>query len=166
MCSIEPLIERSEHHPTDSVGRSSFDGVRPLPPEVSMSSITLAPVRVERARPAASRRVASARPRQVRRGQVRLTRRGRLVVVGFVLAVASAVAVFLAAGSAATGEEGAPGQIDVVTVAPGETLWGIASDVAAESGDDVRDVMQQIRDLNTIDGGTLFAGQDLRVPAH
>ncbi|MCX6400801.1 MAG: LysM peptidoglycan-binding domain-containing protein [Propionibacteriales bacterium] len=121
-----------------------------------MSTIAIAP----QARPV--RRTTS----QVRRpsSQVRLTRRGRLVVLALAFAVVVAAAVWLAAGSAATREGGGSPAIEVVTVAPGETLWGLASDVAATTGDDVRSVMEQIQQLNTLDSSMVYAGQQLRVP--
>ena len=122
-----------------------------------MSTVTIAP------RVAPARRTASAAPRARSRSQVRLTRRGRLVVFLLALLVVAAAAVWLAAGSAASREAGDPARVEVVTVAPGDTLWDIASDAAA--GDDVREMMQRIQQLNALDGGTLYVGQDLRVPA-
>ncbi|WP_408898298.1 LysM peptidoglycan-binding domain-containing protein [Nocardioides sp. R1-1] len=121
-----------------------------------MSTITLAP-RVAPARPTSASRPAS-------RGQVRLTRRGRAVVFGLALVVVALAAVWLAAGSAATRDSGGAAQIDVVTVAPGDTLWAIASEAAADTGDSVRDMMQAIQQLNTLDGSVVYVGQELRVP--
>ncbi|THI90862.1 LysM peptidoglycan-binding domain-containing protein, partial [Nocardioides sp.] len=63
-------------------------------------------------------------------------------------------------------EQGGATQIEVVTVAPGDTLWGIASDAAAATGgDDVRDMMDRIQQLNTLDSSLVYAGQELRIPA-
>jgi len=126
-----------------------------------MSTITLAPHATARA---AARRAPAAR-RPAPRGQVRLTRRGRLVVFALALAVVAVAAVWLAAGSAATREDGGSGRIELVTVAPGDTLWDIASDAAGGSGDDVRDMMRTIQQLNTLDGAMVYVGQELRVPA-
>ncbi|HWJ68237.1 MAG TPA: LysM peptidoglycan-binding domain-containing protein [Nocardioides sp.] len=125
-----------------------------------MSTITLAPVRPA-ARPARPAARTAVRPG----GSVRLTRRGRVVVFLLALAVVAAVAVSLAAGSAATREEGVAPAIEVVTVAPGDTLWDIASDVAAVTGGDVRGAMAKIEELNALDGSLVYAGQQLRVPA-
>ncbi|MBU2694690.1 hypothetical protein CCO04_06305 [Pimelobacter sp. 30-1] len=95
-----------------------------------------------------------------------MTRRGRLVVFLFALTAVVAAAIWLAAGSAASRDAApAPAEVDVITVAPGDTLWDIASDAAATTGDDVRDMMQRIEQLNALDGGTVYVGQDLRVPA-
>lgn len=127
-----------------------------------MSTITLAPRVAPVRRPASAPRAASARP--AARGQVRLTRRGRVVVFLLALAVVALVAVWLAAGSAATRVDGGAPQVQVVTVGPGDTLWDIASAAAGTSGDDVRDMMQTIQQLNTLDGSVVYVGQELRVP--
>ena len=117
-----------------------------------MSTMTIAPI----SRPMRSR---------AGRSQVRLTRRGRLVVLALAFAAVAAVAVWLAAGSAATQEQGSGPQVEVVTVAPGDTLWDIASDAAAATGSgDVRDMMQRIEQLNAIDASVVYVGQELRVP--
>jgi hypothetical protein len=100
---------------------------------------------------------------------VRLTRRGRLVVfVGSLLLVLATV---LGLGlsldtSSASGDAGTPPATEVVTVGTGETLWDIASDLAADGAGegDVRAVVQDLEELNGLDSAMLLAGQDLRVP--
>ena len=95
---------------------------------------------------------------------VRLTRRGRLVVFAFGVLLAFALGVWFAAGSVATHEAGVE-QVDVVTVAPGETLWDIASDAATVTGEgDVGDMVARIQDMNSLDSSMLHAGQELRIP--
>lgn len=122
-----------------------------------MSTITIAP-HVVPARPALRR--------PAPRGQVRLTARGRVVVFVLAFVVVAAVAILLASGSVATQEQGSAEVVEVVTVAPGDTLWGIASSAAAETGEgDVRDMMQRIEELNAIDASLVYVGQELRVPA-
>ena len=96
------------------------------------------------------------------RSTVRLTRRGRLVVFVTALFVTLAVAVALAGGAVGTDSAGEQIPTEVVTVAPGDTLWGIASDIAVDG--DVRDAMSQIERLNALDTSSLSAGQKLRVP--
>ncbi|MBS4751743.1 LysM peptidoglycan-binding domain-containing protein [Nocardioides sp. zg-ZUI104] len=127
-----------------------------------MSTATIAPFHTEtRVLPA----VRQARAGQVRTGStVRLTRRGRVVVLALALVVIGFVAVLVAAGSVATWGQGDPAAVEVVTVAPGETLWAIASDVAAETGTDVRSAMQDIQQLNTLSSSVVYAGQELRIP--
>ena len=96
------------------------------------------------------------------RSAVRLTRRGRLVVFVAALLFVMATAFLLAGGAVGTDEAGAPVPTEVVQVAPGETLWGIASDLATDG--QVRDMMSQIERLNALDSAGLTAGQKLRVP--
>ncbi|WP_340536804.1 LysM peptidoglycan-binding domain-containing protein [Nocardioides sp. GXZ039] len=90
----------------------------------------------------------------------RLTRRGRLVLFALAFLVLLAIGVVFASNSMATAE---PQATETVVVAPGETLWSIASDVA--EGDDVREMMSYLVDLNDLPDVTLDAGQQLIVPA-
>ena len=108
------------------------------------------------------------RPRQTARqavpSSVRLTRRGRVVVVVAALLVAFAIGVFVtAAGSVATQRPGTPEPTRIVQVHSGDTLWGIASELADDG--DVRAMMEQIERLNALDSSVLQAGQRLVVPA-
>ena len=110
-----------------------------------------------------SPRVASARVTRPRT-HVRLTRRGRVVVVVAALLVAFAIGVFVtAAGSVATQHPGTPEPTRIVQVGSGDTLWGIASDVADDG--DVPAMMTKIERLNALETGVLSAGQRLVVPA-
>jgi hypothetical protein len=98
------------------------------------------------------------------RSSVRLTRRGRVVVVVAALLVAFAIGVFVtAAGSVATQQPGSPEPTTIVQVGTGDTLWDIAAGLAADG--DVRAVMEEIKQLNALDSGVLQAGQRLVVPA-
>ena len=115
-----------------------------------MSTLSLAPAFV----PTATAR----RPRST----VRLTRRGRLVVFLTSLLVVLSAAFVLAGGAVGTGEAGQPAPTEIVQVAPGDTLWGIASEVATDG--DVRSMMTEIERLNALESASLAAGQKLRVP--
>jgi len=96
------------------------------------------------------------------RSTVRLTRRGRVVVFGLTLLALLALA-FVGAGlSGAAGEQGHL-VTHTITVAPGDTLWDIASQ--ASDGGDVRVMEQEIKDLNGLDSGMLIAGQHLQIPS-
>lgn len=97
-----------------------------------------------------------------RRGGVRLTRRGRLVVFVLALVVVLSVGILLASGSVATGERGKPEPTRVVMVGTGDTLWGIAAEVAGDG--DIRGMVDRIEELNALESGMLIAGQKLRVP--
>lgn len=94
---------------------------------------------------------------------LRITRRGRLTLT-LLLAAVLAVAGLGVAGQALAGPDAAPPPMDTVVVVPGDTLWGIASDVAAP-GEDVRDVIVEIRALNGLATSAVDAGQELLVPA-
>ncbi|NPD03799.1 LysM peptidoglycan-binding domain-containing protein [Nocardioides sp. zg-1308] len=96
------------------------------------------------------------------RSSVRLTRRGRLVVFLTSLFLVLAVAFVLAGGAVGTDEAGQAAPTEIVQVTPGDTLWGIASDLATDG--DVRSMMTEIERLNALDSASLSAGQKLRVP--
>lgn len=93
---------------------------------------------------------------------VRLTRRGRLVVLALGLVAVLAVGFFLASGSVATDEPGTPEPTRVVLVGAGDTLWEIAADLADDG--DVRSMIDRIEKLNALDSGMVSAGQQLVVP--
>ncbi len=95
-------------------------------------------------------------------GRLRLTTRGR-VVLGLLAALLAAAV--LGAGTRADAGGSQPAQ-EVVThiVAPGETLWRIAAGVA-EPGQDVRDVILDVVELNRLPSSGLTAGQVIVLPA-
>lgn len=101
-------------------------------------------------------------PTTARRSTVRLTRRGRLVVFLTSLFLVLGVAFALAGGAVGTDEAGKPAPTEIIQVAPGETLWGIASEISTDG--DVRAVMREIERLNALESTGLAAGQKLRVP--
>jgi LysM domain len=110
------------------------------------------------------------RPRSgVERQPVRLTRRGRalLVLIGVaVIAVAALLVSLAGAGGAQAANHGQPGGgyqgMHEIVVRPGQTLWSIAS--AAEPGADPRLVVQQIMSANAMTGTDIAVGQLLWVP--
>lgn len=101
-------------------------------------------------------------PRVSRSAPARLTRRGRLVVTLVLLGAVLLVCVAFGARSAATGDAGSPVPTRMVQVGPGDTLWGIASDVAGPG--QVREKVLQIEELNALPGPALRVGQRLAVP--
>ena len=98
----------------------------------------------------------------VSRPALRLTRRGRFFVIVVVSLVVFAAFTALGARSAATGERGATLQTRTVEVGPGDTLWGIASEVAAPG--EVRETVLRIEQLNSLRGPALVVGQEIAVP--
>lgn len=120
-----------------SIGPRAARVVRPAP----------APVRVRQAAEEPAR--------------LHLTRRGRVVLV--------LLALLVVAGGVMGGRAVADGpqqatEVTTHAVVAGETLWQIASSVAAP-GEDVRDVVAELRDLNGMADSSLIAGQVLLVPA-
>ena len=93
---------------------------------------------------------------------VRLTRRGRLVVLAFALLAVLAIGIVLASGAVGTGEAGTPEPTRVVVVGSGDTLWDIAAGLADDG--DVRAMVDRIQKLNALDSGMVIAGQKLVVP--
>jgi nucleoid-associated protein YgaU len=94
-----------------------------------------------------------------RRSTVRLTRRGRLVVLGLGLAATLGLGFYAASVSTASDH---PEQTRVVTVQPGQTLWDISSRAAGDG--DVRSMMSHLEAINHLDSSSLQVGQHLRVP--
>lgn len=95
-------------------------------------------------------------------GAVRLTRRGRLALTTSFLVVLLAAFTAFGAASVATGEAGEPVPTQTVMVGSGDTLWGIASAVAAPG--ETREVMHQIQQLNALSSSGVALGQELAVP--
>lgn len=116
-------------------------------------TVRLAPVRDLRPVPASPRPATA---------PLRLTRRGRAVLVGLALAVVMVLGVFFGAGSVATDEPGTPVPSTVVMVGQGETLWGIASAAAGDGS--TRAMISEIARLNALDSSMVTAGQKLRIP--
>ena len=122
-------------------------------------------------RRAATQTRVTTRTRAVRPGAVRLTRRGRLVVTGLVLLAAIVAATLLwmtAAGSVQASSRGGPAPrspyqgLTQVVVQPGQTLWSIAA--AAEPSANAWAVVQQIIEVNALNGPQVRAGEQLWVP--
>jgi LysM repeat protein len=97
-----------------------------------------------------------------RTSHVRLTRRGRLTVLALFLGLAFVVLTVFGGTSAATGEAGEPVETRTVVVGAGDTLWGIASEIA-EPGE-VREMIHHIQELNALPSAGLMQGQELAVP--
>jgi len=119
-----------------------------------MSAITISPSPSSFAAP---------RPARSARSRLRLTPRGRAVLL-FLIGMPIALWLLVAQlnGGAATGSlEG--GSVQIVMVEPGESLWSIAERVAP--GSDPRDVIDAIVAFNHLGSADVMAGQQLGVPA-
>ena len=114
-------------------------------------------VRPTRASAAASRR---ATPRASR--AVRLTRRGRTVLVLAFVALTLAVMTAFGGWATATLGGGTPEPVRVIEVAPGQTLYGIAAELAKPG--EIRAMVHRIQELNSLPGGQITEGQKLAIP--
>ena len=103
----------------------------------------------------------TASPR-VRRSTVRLTQRGRVVFLLAFLAIALIVSMSLGGWATASGEGGTPPEVRIVEVQPGDTLYGIAGDLAKPGK--IREMVHEIQQLNSLSGGGLQVGQKLALP--
>lgn len=99
---------------------------------------------------------------------LRLTRRGRIVLIGIPLVILAAILLSLA-GFLNAPAKAADSAADLsltptisVTVQAGQSLWAIASTVAPER--DPRDVIADIAHLNNLSAGGVVPGQQLFVP--
>jgi hypothetical protein len=93
---------------------------------------------------------------------VRLTRRGRIVVVLLMLTMLIVGGFTLGRASSQAAGPDAHRPVPTVTVAPGETLWEIAARMAPHA--DRRALVAQIEAINHLSGGHVMAGQQLRLP--
>jgi len=97
---------------------------------------------------------------------LRLTRRGRVVAATVAALLVTVISLLLAGVAQATNDGPSPRaarqNLVQVIVHPGQSLWSVAE--SADPGQDTRVVIQQIIDLNSLNGDTVFAGQQLWVP--
>ncbi len=113
------------------------------------------------------RHAGAGQPAVLRDGGVRLTGRGRAVVIALVAALMIA-ALWVGtrrAGTAATGAATTAGRdgSHAVRVRPGDTLWEIAR--RHEPHADPRRTVSRIRELNDLDTPLVRPGQHLRLPS-
>ena len=109
--------------------------------------------------------------RSVRRSEtpappLRLTRRGRVVVAVAAALLVTVISLLVAGVAQATNDgpsaRAARQHLVQVVVRPGQSLWSVAE--SADPDQDTRAVVQQIIDLNSLNGDTVLAGQQLWVP--
>jgi len=94
---------------------------------------------------------------------LRLTTRGRIVVVALLIApLLIAISLLFRSQVDASSDSSEPRPYPVIVVQPGDTLWTIAGRVAPDR--DPRAVIHQIREINGLPGASIEAGQRLAVP--
>jgi LysM repeat protein len=93
--------------------------------------------------------------------RVRLTLRGRLVLIVLAALLLSGIGVL---AKAATSSASGPAVTShaMITVQPGDTLWSIATKAAPNA--DPRATVQRIVDLNGMSGTAIASGEQLRLP--
>jgi nucleoid-associated protein YgaU len=143
----------------------------PARPQVPTRRQVAARPQVPARRQVATRQGAARRPVPAPRPAVlRLTRRGRVVVtVAMTLAAVATVTVLrtTVAGGAPASGPGAPGGspysgMTQVVVRPGQTVWSLAA--TAEPSANPWTVVQEIMEVNALNGPQIQAGQTLWVP--
>lgn len=135
----------------------------PAPQEAPLADVIPFPVQAQPVGRPAARPGPARQPARVAEAEapLRLTVRGRRVLATLLVVAAGVVGSVL---GAVVSSDATPAEVETITVPAGETLWGIASQVA-EPGADVRDVVAQIARLNDLEGSTIVAGSELVVPA-
>lgn len=130
-----------------------------------MSTIALTDHRFDRGTTYQSgRRHLAVVPAPSQSAPLRLTRRGRALVLLLALAAISVAVVLFGSSTAAT-DSSAPIGTTTITVQPGQTLWGIAA--AANPDGDVRDTVDAIIKLNALTSASaLQMGAELAVPVY
>ena len=183
---LSPVVRPARRSPTRALDLAEFPcpparGLRAVPqPELPRTDlpktdllpplvISLAPP-FERATPLrlvetdAPRRVGSRpAPKRLAGEHIRLTRRGRLVLLG---AAVLCMLLGFSLGSTLSSTAGSispPAASHSIVVQPGQTLWGIATQVAPHA--DPRATVQQIIVLNHLPSTGLQAGETLAVPS-
>jgi hypothetical protein len=97
----------------------------------------------------------------VRRPPLRLTRRGRAVVLAFFIVMAS-LASFILLATASRAENGSAGPRPTVVVQRDDTLWSIATRTAPRR--DPYAAVAEIKKINNIQGYVVHPGQTLELP--
>ncbi|WP_159085877.1 LysM peptidoglycan-binding domain-containing protein [Aeromicrobium chenweiae] len=96
---------------------------------------------------------------------VRLTRRGKAVILAAAVIAIAVLAVMFGPSSTATGEAGAPEATTSVRVMAGHTLWEIAAE--ANPNGDIRQTVDDIIELNSLpNASALQMGSEIAVPVY
>ena len=103
------------------------------------------------------------RPAARRAAPVRLTARGRSVLLAILaLPLAAFIAGAALNGGGATASMHDAATLEYVMVQPGQTLWGLATELAPAA--DPRDVIEDVMRFNRLGSADLAAGQQRALP--
>lgn len=96
--------------------------------------------------------------------RLRITSRGRAVLVGIVAVPTAIVAIMLGIGApgAVATDAVVTGSLTYVTIEPGQSLWQVAEQIAPQA--DPRDVVNDLLSLNGLSSADVQPGQELAVP--
>lgn len=96
---------------------------------------------------------------------VRLTRRGKTLVLSVAVAAIAVLAVMFGPSSTATDQAGSPVDTTSVRIMPGHTLWEIAGE--ANPNGDIRNTVDEILELNSMPSASdLQVGSEIAVPVY
>lgn len=96
---------------------------------------------------------------------VRLTRRGKAVVLVAALVAIAVLAIALGSAGTASGTAGTPEATRTVQVTAGQTLWQIAAE--ANPSGDIRKTVDEIVRLNSLSSASaLQLGSEIAVPVY
>jgi hypothetical protein len=130
-----------------------------------ISSYRVSSYRVSSYRVSNSRVGSTVTRRSAHSPRLRLTKRGRAVLMAVAATplVIAALTFALNGGGAAASLDGSSASFQYITVGNGETLWQVAQQVAPNA--DPRDVIDQIVQLNELASADVFAGEHLAIPS-
>lgn len=130
-----------------------------------MSTITLSQFEAREMRHLRAVRAPQPVAQQSGPAHVRLTRRGKLVILSVAVAAIAVLAVMFGPSSTATGEAGTPQETTSVRVMAGHTLWEIAAE--ANPNGDIRKTVDEIIELNSLpNASALQMGSEIAVPVY
>jgi hypothetical protein len=96
---------------------------------------------------------------------IRLTRRGKVVILAAAVAVIATLVVLFGSSSIAGDQAGVAPETTTVHVTAGHTLWDIATD--ANPNGDIRKTVDEIVRLNSLpNASALQLGSDIAVPVY
>jgi len=104
-------------------------------------------------------------PTPAKQESLRLTGRGRFVVVLAAFAAALLMGITFGGSTEATDQAGTPAATHTIMVKAGETLWQIA--VEANPNGDIRQTVDEIMELNSLPSAAgLQMGREIAVPIY
>jgi hypothetical protein len=95
--------------------------------------------------------------------RLRITARGRAVLLSLIALPLVAIAIVVGIGAGAANGTDSSTPLTKVTVVGGQTLWGLAHEIAPNA--DPRDVVANIMSVNQLTSADIQPGERLSIPA-